>query len=313
MKQPKHFLSISDLDKKEIWQIFKTAVKMKKELKRRSLNRPVLERKSLAMIFEKPSLRTRVSFEVGMTQLGGHALYLGPQDIQMGKRETPSDIGQNLSRMVNIIMARVFDHQVLVELASGSSVPVINALSDLEHPCQAMADLLTVWEHKGKLEGLTMAYSGDGENNVTHSLLLLCATLGVNFYCASPMGYNMKTMVVEKAKELAKKSGAKILETTDLKKAIKDADVVVTDTWVSMGDEAEAAKRLKVFPPYQINQKAMSLAKKDAIFLHCLPAYRGKEVTPEVIDGPQSVVFDEAENRLHAQKSIILYLLGIGY
>lgn len=308
-----HFLSISNFSKKEIWQIFKTAVRMKKELKRRGLNRPVLDRISLAMIFEKPSLRTRVSFEVGMTQLGGHALYLGPQDIQMGKRETPGDIGQNLSRMVNIIMARVFDHRVLVDLANGSSVPVINALSDLEHPCQVMADLLTVWEHKGKLEGLTLVYSGDGENNVTHSLALICTTLGVNFRCVSPKGYKMKKEVVEMVKKNASQSGAEFLETEDLSKALKGADIVVTDTWVSMGDEAEAAKRIKVFPPYQINQKAMSLAKKDAIFLHCLPAYRGKEVTPEVIDGPQSVVFDEAENRLHAQKAIILYLLGIKY
>jgi len=309
----KHFLSITDLDKNEIWQIFKSAVKMKKELKKRGLNRSVLQRKSLAMIFEKPSLRTRVSFEVGMAQLGGHALYLGPSDIQMGKRETAGDVAKNLSRMTNIMMARVFDHKTVVELAQNASVPVINALSDLEHPCQAMADLLTVWEHKRKLEGLTMTFVGDGENNVTHSLALLCAILGVNFRCGSPSGYKMKREIVKKVKEELQKSGADFLETADPKKAVRGADVVVTDTWVSMGDEKELAKRIKIFPPYQINRKLMLLAKKDAIFLHCLPAYRGKEVTSEIIDGPKSVVLDEAENRLHVQKAIILYLLGIRY
>ncbi|KKU30720.1 MAG: Ornithine carbamoyltransferase, catabolic, partial [Candidatus Amesbacteria bacterium GW2011_GWC1_46_24] len=248
---------------------------------------------TLAMIFEKPSLRTRVSFEAGMTQLGGHAIYLGPNDIQMGVRETPSDIARNLERMADIIMARVFEHQKLIDLSKDTKVPVINGLSDLEHPCQAMADILTVLEKKKKLKGLKVAFIGDGDNNVTRSLFYLCGKLGIDFICAAPLGYGLK---------MGK-------ETTDPKEAIKNADVVIADTWVSMGDEKEKKTRLKIFPPYQINKKLMKLAKPDAIFMHCLPAYRGYEVTNEVIDGPQSVVFDEAENRLHVQKAIMLFLL----
>lgn len=261
------------------------------------------------MIFEKPSLRTRVSFETGMTQLGGHAIYLAPSDIGMGKRESVSDTAKVLSSMVNIIMARTFSHTTVTKLAKYSSVPVINALSDLEHPCQILADLMTTWEIKGILKDLTIGYVGDGENNIPHSLCLGAAILGMHFRCGSPKGYLMKKEVVGNAKKIAQKTGSKILETTDPKKAVEDADVVYTDTWVSMGDEKEKEKRLKTFKAYQVNKQLMKLAKKNAIFMHDLPAYRGNEVSADVIDGKQSVVFQEAENRLHAQKALLVYLL----
>lgn len=305
-----NFLSIADLTKEDIYKIFAIAKKLKNELKKKGGNNgSLLKNKTLAMIFEKPSLRTRVSFEIAMTQLGGHAINLAPGDIQMGKREAISDVAKVISSMADIIMARTFDHRTIEILAKNSSVPVINGLSDLEHPCQALADLLTVLEVKGKLEGLTLVYVGDGENNVPHSLVLGCALLGVNFNCASPKGYWMKQERVKKAKALGNLSGAKILETEDSKEAVKNADVVYTDTWVSMGDEAEQDKRLEIFKNYQVNQKLMDLAKIDAIFMHDMPANRGNEVTNDVIDGHQSVVFQEAENRLHVQKALILYLL----
>lgn len=289
----RHFISINDLTASEIKKVFNLALRVKRDPQK---YRKILKDKTLAMIFEKPSLRTRVSFEAGMTQLGGHAIYLGPNDIQMGIRETPGDIARNLERMVDIIMARVFEHQRLIDLSKDTKIPVINGLSDLEHPCQAMADILTVLEKKKKLKGLKLAFVGDGDNNVTRSLFLLCGKLGIDFICASPKSYGLK---------MGK-------ETKDPKEAIKNADIVVTDTWISMGDEKEKKTRLKVFPPYQINEKLMKLAKPDAIFMHCLPAYRGHEVTNEIIDGPQSVVFDEAENRLHVQKAIMLFLLRKG-
>lgn len=302
----RHFISIKDLNLQETLKIFTLAKKLKKEKKRSGRNREVLKNKTMAMIFEKPSLRTRVSFEVAMTDFGGHAIYLGPQDIQMGVRESPTDVILNLERMADIVMARVFNHEVLQEFSQNSKVPVINALSDLEHPCQALADLMTVYEKKGKLKGLKLAFVGDGENNVTHSLSLLCETLGIDFSCAAPKGYWMKKSVVESLNK-------KPFQTTDPKKAVRGADIVVTDTWVSMGDEKEKEKRIRVFKGFQVDKKLMSFAKKDAIFMHCLPAYRGYEVTSEVIEGPKSVVYDEAENRLHVQKALILYLLGIKY
>lgn len=288
----RHFLSINDFSAAEIKKILALAAAVKKNPQK---YKKTLKDKTLAMIFEKPSLRTRVSFEAGMTQLGGHAIYLGPNDIQMGVRETPGDIARNLERMVDIIMARVFEHQKLIDLSKNTKVPVINGLSDREHPCQAMADILTVREKKKKLKGLKLAFVGDGNNNVTRSLYFLCGKLGIDFVCAAPYGYGLG---------LGK-------ETTNPKEAVGGADVVVTDTWVSMGEESQKKTRLKIFPPYQVNAKLMKLAKKDAIFLHCLPAYRGYEVTDEVIDGPASVVFDEAENRLHVQKAIMLFLLGV--
>jgi ornithine carbamoyltransferase len=305
----RHFLSIFDLSAKEIWQLFVLAKKLKKELKEKGENTPLLKNKTLAMVFEKPSLRTRVSFETAMTQLGGHALYLAPADIGMGKRESISDVARVISSMADIIMARTFKHETIIELAKNSKVPVINGLSDLEHPCQILADYMTVWEKKGKLEGLTIGYVGDGENNVTHSLCLGAAILGMDFKYGSPKGYWMSEKVVGKAKKLVKKTDVKILATDNPKKAVENVDVVVTDTWVSMGDEAEKKQRMKIFKPYQVNQKLISLAKKEAIFMHCLPAYRGNEVASKVIDGKQSVVFQEAENRLHVQKALLLYLL----
>ena len=304
----KHFLSITDLSASQIWDVLVLAKKLKKELKTKGKNQPLLKNKTLAMIFEKQSLRTRVSFEIGMTQLGGNGIYLVPADIAMGTREPVSDVAKVLSSMADLIMARTFSHQVVKELAKNSSVPVINGLSDLEHPCQIMADLLTIWEIKDKLKGLTLAFVGDGENNVTHSLCLAVGLLGFNFHCASPKGYSMKKEIVVKAKKLGQQSGAKIMETTDPVKAVSGADVVYTDTWISMGDESEKEKRLAIFKPYQVTTQLMQLAKKSAIFMHDLPVYRGNEVSAEVIDGEQSVVFKEAENRLHSQKAIMCYL-----
>lgn len=305
-------MRITDLSAREIDQVLQISLKLKNKLKAKGQNKNYFQGKTMVMIFEKPSLRTRISFEIGMTQLGGHAIYLGPSDIQMGKRESPSDIGKVTSSMADLIMARTFKHKTIEELASGSSVAVINALSDLEHPCQILADFLTILEKKGKLEGLKLAYLGDGENNVTHSLCLASALLGAHFYCASPKGYWMNKEIAAQAKKIAQKTKVKIVQTTDPQKAAKNADVVITDTWVSMGDEAEKRKRLRIFPPFQVNQKIMRIAQKKAIFMHCLPAYRGKEVTAGVIDGPQSVVFDEAENRLHAQKGLLVFLAGKG-
>jgi len=310
MKTKHDFLSITDLSAKEILGIFTMALKLKKEFKGKGSNKEFFKGKTLAMIFEKPSLRTRISFEAEMTQLGGHAIYLGPADIGMGKRELISDIAKVISSMADIIMARVFSHRTVEELAANSIVPVINGLSDLEHPCQILADLLTILEVKGGFDGLTIGYVGDGENNVTHSLCLASAILGINFNCGSPKGYFMNKDVVAKAKIITKKTGVKILETILPQDAVKGADVVYTDTWISMGDEAEKEKRLKIFRPYQVNEKLMSFAKKDAIFMHDLPAYRGNEVSVEVIDGPQSVVFQQAENRLHAQKAILALTMG---
>jgi ornithine carbamoyltransferase len=305
------FVSITDLTAKEITTVLENAIEIKKKLKSGKAKQNLLKDKTLVMIFEKPSLRTRLSFEIGMTQFGGHAIYLGPSDIGLGKRESTSDIATVTSSMSDIIMARTFSHQSVVDLATHSTVPVINGLSDMEHPCQILADFQTILEKKGKLKGVTIGYVGDCENNVVHSMVLGAALLGINFKCGSPKGYSMKKEIVQQAKEIAKKTGSEIIETNDPKVAVKNVDVVVTDTWVSMGDEKEKDKRMKIFKPYQINSQLMKLAKKDAIFLHCLPAYRENEVTAEVIDGPQSVVFQEAENRLHAQKALILFLLGV--
>lgn len=310
MKNKKDFLSITDLSTKEIWQVLIMAKKLKEELKSKGKNKPLLEGKQMVMLFEKPSLRTKLSFDLSFYQLGGHAVYFGANEVGLGKREPVSDVGQVIASMVDLIVARVFSHKVLEELAKSSNIPVINALSDIEHPCQAIADLLTMWEIKGKLEGLTVAYIGDGDNNVPHSLVLGCVLLGVNFNCAAPKGYWMNQEIVKKAKKLGILSGAKIFETEDPKEAAKNADVVYTDTWVSMGDESEQNKRLMIFKNYQVNQKLIDLAKKNATFMHDMPAYRGNEVSPEVIDGPNSVIFQQAENRLHAQKSLMLWLLN---
>lgn len=305
-----HFLRITDFSRPELIELLESALALKKELKTTGKNKPVLERKTLAMIFEKPSLRTRVSFEIGMTQLGGHAIYLGPSDIQMGKRETAYDVGVVTGRMADGIMARTFAHATVEELAQGSSTPVINGLSDLEHPCQVLADYLTIYEHLGSYKNVKIAWLGDGNNNVAHSLYLLSMALGNQFACAAPENYEMLPSIVKEGQTLAQQTKGKLLQTIDPTEAVSQAHVVVTDTWVSMGAEEEAEKRLKVFPPYQVTPDLMKQADKKAIFMHCLPAYRGKEVSAEVIDGPQSVVFDEAENRLHAQKALLVKLLA---
>lgn len=309
MKPTKDFLSVSDLSAGQFNDILRLAIKLKKQLKQTGKNPQLFAGKTLIMIFEKPSLRTHASFEIGMTQLGGHALYFGPEHIGLGKREPIKHASRVLSRMGDMIMARVFDHETVVELAKYSFVPVINGLSDLEHPCQILADMMTIAEVKGPLKGLKLVYVGDGENNVTHSLALAAGLLGMYFVCASPKGYTMKPTVVAKAKKFAHKSGGSITQTLDPQKAVKGADVVYTDTWISMGDEAGKAKRLKIFPPYQVNAKLMDLAKPDAIFMHDMPAYLGHEVTAEVFDSKQSVAYRQAENRLHAQKGLMVYLL----
>ncbi len=309
MNKIKHFLSITDLNAKEIWQVLIMAKKLKySSVHPGGGHSDSLKGKTMVMLFEKPSLRTKLSFDIAINQLGGHSIYFGPNEVGLGKREAISDVAKVVSSIADLIIARVFSHKDLQDLAKNSQVPVINALSDYEHPCQTLADLLTIYEIKGRLEGLSVAYVGDGENNVPHSLALGCAILGINFKCASPKGFWMNKEIVEKAKQLAIISGAEILQTTDPKVAVRNADVVYTDTWISMGDESEQNKRLNALKPYQVNQKLMKLAKKEAIFMHDMPAYRGNEVTKEVIDGPQSVIFQQAENRLYAQKALLKLL-----
>ena len=311
MKKLRHYVSINDLTSKEILRILAQAKRLKSELKKRDKNKKLLDGKTLVMIFEKPSLRTRVSFEAGMTQLGGHAIYLAPSDIGLGKRETIKDSSRVLSRMADIIMARTYKHETVVELAKYASVPVINGLSDLEHPCQILADLLTIKEKKRKLKGLKLAFIGDGENNVVHSLAIAAGILGMDFRVAAPKGYWMLPELFKLAINLVKENGGRILQTVDPQVAVAGTDVVYTDTWVSMGDEREGKKRLKVLKNYQVTNKLMGLAKKDAIFMHDMPAYRGKEVSGDIIDGAQSVIIDQAENRLHAQKALLCFLMGI--
>ena len=302
MKKLKHFLSITDLSAKEIWQVFNLARRLKEEFKKKGKNQKLLVDKQMVMIFEKPSLRTKLSFDIGFNQLGGQTVYFGPGEVGLREREAVSDVAKVVSSMANLIVARVFSHEDLETLAQNSKVLVINALSDLEHPCQALTDLFTIWEIKGKLDGLKLAYTGDGDNNVAHSLVLGATMLGMNFNCGSPKGYWMNRSIVTKAKLYGK-----VLETEDPIRAVKNADVVVTDTWISMGD-TDKEKRLRIFKKYQVSRDLMKFAKKDAIFLHCLPAERRNEVSAEVIDGPQSVVFQQAENRLHVQKALILFL-----
>jgi ornithine carbamoyltransferase len=300
----KDLLSISDLSADDIRSLISEAIDMKD---RGWLS--LLDRKILAILFEKPSLRTRVSFEVAMRQLGGEAVYLSPAEVGLGGRESVSDVARVLSRYVDAIAVRTFSHQTLEILASYSGVPVINALSDLEHPCQALADLLTIHEKKGELEGLTLAFIGDG-NNVAHSLLLATALTGLNFRIASPAGYAVNEKILNLARQYATESGSTILCTEDPQQAVAQADIVYTDVWASMGQEAESEQRRQTFATYQVNSELFSLAKEDAIFMHDLPAHRGEEVTEDILDSPQSVVFDQAENRLHAQKALLAQMLG---
>lgn len=308
MKNKRDFLSITDLTAGEIAEVLDLAVELKKEFKKNGKNGKILSGKQMVMLFEKASLRTKLSFDLGFDQLGGHPVYFAPAEVGLGKRELVSDIARVISSMGDLIVARVFDHKHIEEIAANSNIPVINALSNIEHPCQVLADLLTILEVKGKLKGLTIAYVGDGNNNVSHSLVLACGLLGINFNCASPQDYWMKPDIVKKAKKLAEASGAKITETDNLVNAVKNADIVYTDTWISMGMEADYDKRVKDFHPYQVDGKLMELAKKDAVFMHDMPAYRGNEVTSDVIDGPRSIIFQQAENRLHAQKALMVWI-----
>jgi len=298
----KSLLSIYDI-KNEITEILDLANDFKQGL----IKGNPLAGKSLAMIFQKSSTRTRVSFEVGMFELGGHALFLSENDLQMGRGEPISDTAKVLSRYVDGIMIRAIEHDDLVEFEKEATVPIISGLSNLEHPCQALADMQTIKESKGDFNG-KFVYLGDG-NNVCNSLLLICACLGMNIVVASPNDYKPNSKIVEKAKSIAKESGSYVKITDNVEAAVKNADVIYTDVWVSMGDEKEQEKRRNALKKYQVNEELMKLAHEDAIFMHCLPAVRGEEVTAEVIDGENSVVVDQAENRLHAQKAVLYHLL----
>ena len=300
----KDLLSVSDLGSEDICLLIQDAVDMKT---RGWLS--VLSGKTLALVFEKPSLRTRVSFELAMRQLGGESVYLSPDEVGLGKREAVSDAARVLSRYVDAIAARTFSHQTLEVLAGYSSVPVINALSDLEHPCQALADLFTIYEKKSELAGLNVAFVGDG-NNVAHSLMLATSLMGMNFRIASPADYRVQKGIMNLAQGYAVASGAEILCTEEPQQAVSGADVVYTDAWASMGQENEAQERRQVFSGYQVNSELLSLAKNDAILMHCLPAHRGEEVSESILDSPQSVVFEQAENRLHMQKALLVMILG---
>jgi ornithine carbamoyltransferase len=300
------FVSLADLPQETLQHILDTAKRLKKQYKETGRNDSIGKGKVLACIFEKPSLRTRVSFETGMYHLGGNALYISPGEIGLGTRESVPDVARVLSGMVDGIMARVFEHKKLTEMAQYASIPVINGLSDYSHPCQAMADLMTADEHFGKLAGLTLAYVGDG-NNVARSLMVACARFGVRFRISTPPGYELEPELVDRI--MRQCPNLDFTSAQDPHDAVRDADVIYTDTWVSMGQEAEKEKRLPVFKPYQINAALLRSAPKTAIVMHCLPAYRGVEITDEVIDGAQSAVFEEAANRLHFQKGVLAVLM----
>ena len=305
----KDFLAVSDYSSEELQDLLDLAVKLKAEYFAGG-NPPLAQGKVMAMIFQKPSLRTRVSFDMVMRHLGGDALYLSPAEIGLGKRESIGDVARVLSGYVQIIMARVFAHEHVTELAEYASVPVINGLSDFNHPCQAMADAMTIQEKFGSLKGLNVTYVGDG-NNVSGSLMHICAKLGANFTCANPAGYDMPTRAIEIGREIASVTGTSITLLNDPHEAVKGAQVIYTDTWTSMGQEEETEKRRQVFPPYQVNANLVAKADKDVIVMHCLPAHRNEELTDEVADGPHSVIFPQAHNRLHAQKAIVARLLGL--
>jgi len=302
-------ISIADLSSEELQFIIQTAFDLKRRFYSGERIIPVLRGKTLLMIFQKPSTRTRVSFEQAMVQLGGYVISLGWKEMQLGRGETIADTARVLSRYVDGIVARVYNHGDLVELAKYATIPVINALSDKEHPCQIIGDMLTILEKKGRLAGLTIAFVGDGSDNVLHSLLLASAKLGINIKIGTAKGYDPDPEIMKLALEDANRTGASMEVLRNPEEAVKGADVVYTDVWVSMGQEAEREKRIKDLSGFRVTPELMSLAKSDAIFMHCLPAHRGMEVTDEVIDGPQSVVWDQAENRLHAQKAILALLL----
>jgi ornithine carbamoyltransferase len=302
------FITVADYSPDQIQGMLDLSIRLKKERKTGG-NVAILKGKVLAMVFQKSSLRTRVSFDMAMRHLGGDALYLSPNEIGLGQRESIADIARVLSGYVDAIMARVFEHQHIVELAHWASVPVINGLSDYNHPCQAMADALTIYEHFGHLKGLNVTFIGDG-NNVAVSLMHICAKLGANFTLASPEGFDLSPLAIDVGHKIANESGSHIRLMRDPHKAVKNADVIYTDTWTSMGQEAETKKREAVFPPYQVNSQLVSEAKTEVVVMHCLPAHRGHEITDDVADGPHSLLFPQAHNRLHAQKAILVELLG---
>lgn len=302
----KDLISVSELSSSDVCKIFNLTDRLK--------NRKIaqnLKNKTLALIFQKPSNRTRVSFEVGMYQLGGNVIYLSPKEIDLGVRESIADVARTLSRYVDAIVLRTYEHRNVIEMAKSASVPVINGLSDLLHPCQALSDLYTIQEKKGRLKGVSVAYIGDG-NNVCHSLMIGCAKMGAHIKVASPAGYGPDKDILEEAEILGKITGSKVSVAHSAKDAANSADVIYTDVWTSMGKEEEAQKRKEIFRDFQVNKQLASCAKKDYIFMHCLPAHRGEEVTDDVLDSKNSVVFDQAENRLHVQKAILLMLLKKG-
>ena len=305
----KHFLAVSELTSDEVQELLDLAVDLKKEYFNKG-NRPLFRGKVLGMIFQKPSLRTRVSFDMAMRHMGGDALYLSPSEIGLGQRESIADVARVLSGYVQGLMARVFAHSDVVELARWSSIPVVNGLSDYSHPCQAMADALTIQERFGRQKRLTVAFVGDG-NNVALSLMQVCVKLGWNFTLACPEGYDLDHEAVELAGRTALESGSKLAFQRDPHTAVRDAQVIYTDTWTSMGQEQEAERRKRVFPPYQVNAALVGEASADAVVMHCLPAHRNQELTDDVADGPRSVIFEQAHNRLHAQKAILAHLFGV--
>jgi ornithine carbamoyltransferase len=304
-----HFLAISDLSSGEVQYLLDLAIKLKEEYFKKG-NPPLFKGKVLGMIFQKPSLRTRVSFDMAMRHCGGDALYLSPNEIGLGKRESIADIARVLSGYVQALMARTFDHQHVLDLAQWSSIPVVNGLSDYNHPCQGMADALTIQEKFGKAKGLNVAYVGDG-NNVAVSLMHVAAKLGWNFTIGSPEDYDITPRAVEIAREIVGETGSRLTFVRDPHEAVQGAHVIYTDTWTSMGQEEESAKREKVFPPYQVNARLVGEADKDVIVMHCLPAHRNHELTDDVADGPHSVIFPQAHNRLHAQKAILARLFDV--
>jgi len=304
-----HFLAVSDLTPAEVQDLLDLAVRLKKEYFDRG-NRPLLKGKVLGMIFQKPSLRTRVSFDMAMRHLGGDALYLSPGEIGLGQRESIADVARVLSGYVHALMARVFAHAHVLELARWASVPVLNGLSDYNHPCQAMADALTIQEKFGRVKGLNVVFVGDG-NNVAVSLMHVCVRLGWHFTLASPEGYDLDPEAVGLARKAAPDTGSRLSFLRDPHVAVKGAQVIYTDTWTSMGQEDESVNRERVFPPYRVDAALVAEAAKDAIVMHCLPAHRNQELTDEVADGPQSVIFPQAHNRLHAQKALLARLLGV--
>ena len=300
----KHFLHISDYSTDQIWEILHLSKELKTKFHNKENFKPFRDR-SLAMIFAKPSARTRVSFETGFEWMGGHALFLGPNDIGIGKREAIKDISRLFSRYNDVIMARLFDHQHIIELAEYSDIPVINGLTDYNHPCQIICDILTIWEHKGSLDNLKICYIGDG-NNIVHSWLQLASRLPMDFVCCSPEGFEPDFDTVKMVEDSASSSSFQLSH--DPISAVRDADVIYTDVWASMGQKEEATEREKVFAPYQVNKDLMNNTGKDTLFMHCLPAERGREVTDEVMESKNSIVFDQAENRMHAQNAIMVYL-----